>query len=83
MPILRPDLAQTLAFAALVLFAGFYLKHKIALLDRLNIPAPVVGSTPDSRGGPWAPTTEMNNSRIAATKLSFFMAASLSKRSEI
>lgn len=43
MPVFKPDLAQTLAFAAVVLFAGFYLKRKVAVLDRLNIPAPVVG----------------------------------------
>lgn len=45
MPLFKPDAAQTLAFAAVVLFAGLFLKRKIALLDRLNIPAPVVGGT--------------------------------------
>jgi ESS family glutamate:Na+ symporter len=43
LPEFKPDAAQTLAFAALVLFLGLWLKKKIALIDRLNIPAPVVG----------------------------------------
>jgi ESS family glutamate:Na+ symporter len=37
------DLIQTLALAALVLFLGYALKKLWRLLDRLNIPAPVVG----------------------------------------
>lgn len=43
MPLFKPDAAETLALAALVLFAGLLLKRKILLLDRLNIPAPVLG----------------------------------------
>jgi ESS family glutamate:Na+ symporter len=42
-PEFKPDAAQTLAFAAVVLFAGLWLKKKIGVIDRLNIPAPVVG----------------------------------------
>jgi ESS family glutamate:Na+ symporter len=43
LPHFKPDPVQTLAIAALVLFAGLYLKKKIFVIDRLNIPAPVVG----------------------------------------
>lgn len=43
MPLFKPDAAQTLAYAAVVLFVGLFLKRKIAIIDRLNIPAPVVG----------------------------------------
>lgn len=43
MPEFKPDAAQTLALAAVVLLAGLWLKKKIAIVDRLNIPAPVVG----------------------------------------
>lgn len=40
---LKLDFIQTLAVAALVLFLGYALKKLWRLLDRLNIPAPVVG----------------------------------------
>ncbi len=43
MPVFKPDLSQTLAYAAAVLFLGFFIKRKIGVIDRLNIPAPVVG----------------------------------------
>ena len=43
MPHFQPDAAQTLALAALVLLVGLYLKRRIGILDRLNLPAPVVG----------------------------------------
>ena len=43
MPVFQPDAAQTLAYAAVVLFAGLFLKRKIRVIARLNIPAPVVG----------------------------------------
>ena len=43
MPTFKPDAAQTLAFAAVVLYAGLFLKRKVTVIDRLNIPAPVVG----------------------------------------
>lgn len=37
------DLIQTLALVCLVLFAGYALRRRIGVLDRYNIPAPVVG----------------------------------------
>ncbi len=40
---LKLDMIQTLALAALVLFLGYFVKRKLKLLDRINIPAPVVG----------------------------------------
>jgi len=40
---LRLDMIQTVAIAALVLFLGYFIKRRWRLLDRLNIPAPVVG----------------------------------------
>jgi ESS family glutamate:Na+ symporter len=40
---LKLDLLQTLSLAALVYFAGIQLRNRIAWLDRLNIPAAVVG----------------------------------------
>ena len=43
LPNFKPDAVQTLAYAAAVLLAGLFLKHKIRIIDRLNIPAPVVG----------------------------------------
>ena len=43
MPEFKPDAAQTAAFAAVVLYAGLYLKRRVRIIDRLNIPAPVVG----------------------------------------
>ena len=43
MPEFKPDAAQTLAYAAIVLLAGLWLKKKITIVDRLNIPAPVAG----------------------------------------
>jgi ESS family glutamate:Na+ symporter len=41
--VLRLDMIQTLALAALVLFAGYGIRRRVAVLDRYNIPAPVVG----------------------------------------
>lgn len=43
MPNFTPDAAQTLAWAAVVVFTGLFLKQKVRIIDRLNIPAPVVG----------------------------------------
>jgi len=43
LPEFKPDAAQTAAFAAVVLYAGLYLKRRVRIIDRLNIPAPVVG----------------------------------------
>ncbi|NPV83930.1 MAG: sodium/glutamate symporter [Candidatus Aminicenantes bacterium] len=40
---LKLDLVQTVAFAGLVLFAGYGLRRWIKIFDRFNIPAPVVG----------------------------------------
>jgi ESS family glutamate:Na+ symporter len=34
---------QTVALAAVVLFAGYWIRRQIGVLDRFNIPAPVVG----------------------------------------
>ena len=40
---IKLDLLQTLSLAALVYFAGIQLQKRVAWLDRLNIPAAVVG----------------------------------------
>jgi ESS family glutamate:Na+ symporter len=40
---LKLDLLQTLSLAAILYFVGLQLRQRIALLDRLNIPAAVVG----------------------------------------
>ena len=40
---LKLDMIQTLALAALVLFAGYGIRRRVGVLDRYNIPAPVVG----------------------------------------
>lgn len=37
------DMVQTLALASIVLFAGYGIRRRIGVLDRYNIPAPVVG----------------------------------------
>ncbi len=42
-PTISLDMMQTVALAALVLFAGYGIRRKIPILDRFNIPAPVVG----------------------------------------
>jgi len=41
--LLSLDLVQTVALAAVVLFAGYGIKRRVPLLTRYNIPAPVVG----------------------------------------
>ncbi len=43
MTTLKFDLVQTVALAAVVLFAGYGVRRRIGVLDRFNIPAPVVG----------------------------------------
>ena len=43
---MRLDFIQTVAFAGLVLFAGYGLKRMVPVLARYNIPAPVVGGLP-------------------------------------
>ena len=40
---LKLDMIQTLALAAVVLFAGYAIRRRVGVLDRYNIPAPVVG----------------------------------------
>jgi ESS family glutamate:Na+ symporter len=37
------DMIQTTALAAVVLFAGYGIRRRVPILDRFNIPAPVVG----------------------------------------
>jgi ESS family glutamate:Na+ symporter len=37
------DMMQTLAVAAVVLFIGYAIRRRVGVLDRYNIPAPVVG----------------------------------------
>jgi ESS family glutamate:Na+ symporter len=41
--VLSLDLIQTIAFAGLVLFAGYGIRRAVPVLARYNIPAPVVG----------------------------------------
>jgi glutamate:Na+ symporter, ESS family len=40
---LKLDMVQSLALAALVLFFGYGVRRRVGVLDRFNIPAPVVG----------------------------------------
>jgi ESS family glutamate:Na+ symporter len=40
------DLVQTVAFAGVILFAGYGLKRLVPILTRYNIPAPVAGGLP-------------------------------------
>jgi glutamate:Na+ symporter, ESS family len=42
-PSLGLDAIQTLALAAVVLFIGYLVRRRVAVLDKYNIPAPVVG----------------------------------------
>ncbi len=37
------DVASTLAFAAILLLLGYFVKNKVAILDKYCIPAPVIG----------------------------------------
>ncbi len=41
--IVHLDMIQTLALASVVLFLGYGIRRRVAVLDRYNIPAPVVG----------------------------------------
>ncbi len=41
--VFKLDMVQTLALAAVVLFFGYAIRRRIGVLDRYNIPAPVVG----------------------------------------
>jgi ESS family glutamate:Na+ symporter len=40
---IKLDMMQTVALAAVVLFAGYAIRRRVGFLDRYNIPAPVVG----------------------------------------
>lgn len=40
---IKLDMIQTLAVAAVVLFIGYGIRRRVGILDRFNIPAPVVG----------------------------------------
>jgi ESS family glutamate:Na+ symporter len=57
------DFTQTLAFAGLVLFAGYGLKRLIPALTRYNLPAPVIGgllvsgAIAATRRPDWSPVT--------------------------
>jgi len=42
-PTLQLDPIQTVALAAVVLFVGYGIRRRVNLLDRFNIPAPVIG----------------------------------------
>src|SRR4051794_21502133 len=42
-PMLKLDLVQTVAFAGLVLFAGYGIRRVVRPLARNNVPAPVIG----------------------------------------
>lgn len=41
--VFKLDMIQTLALASVVLFAGYAIRRRVGVLDRYNIPAPVVG----------------------------------------
>lgn len=41
--VVKLDMVQTLALASIVLFAGYGVRRRVGVLDRYNIPAPVVG----------------------------------------
>jgi ESS family glutamate:Na+ symporter len=41
--VIKLDMMQTLALAAVVLFFGYGVRRRVGVLDRYNIPAPVVG----------------------------------------
>jgi ESS family glutamate:Na+ symporter len=41
--VFKLDMVQTLALASVVLFAGYAIRRRVGVLDRYNIPAPVVG----------------------------------------
>jgi len=41
--VLTLDMMQTVALAAVVLFVGYGVRRRVGVLDRFNIPAPVVG----------------------------------------
>jgi ESS family glutamate:Na+ symporter len=42
-PVITLDAMQTVALSAVVLFMGYGLRRRVGVLDRFNIPAPVIG----------------------------------------
>ena len=43
MTTLKLDMVQTVALAAIVLFVGYGIRRRVNVLDRFNVPAPVIG----------------------------------------
>ncbi len=41
--VFKLDMVQTLALAAVILFVGYGVRRRVGVLDRYNIPAPVIG----------------------------------------
>ena len=81
------DQVQTLAFAGVVLFAGYGLRRLVPLLARYNIPAPVIGGllmaafVAISRSNGWTPlafTTTLQSPLMIAFFTSIGFAASIS-----
>ncbi|HEU5303559.1 MAG TPA: sodium/glutamate symporter [Gemmatimonadales bacterium] len=70
------DLLQTLSLAAIVYFAGIQLQKRIAWLDRLNIPAAVVGgllfTTLVLILRQWSITIQLDTSMQATLSVAFF-----------
>ena len=73
---LKLDLLQTLTLAALVYFGGIQLRKRIAWLDRLNIPAAVVGgllfTTVVLLLRQWSITIQLDTSMQATLSVAFF-----------
>jgi glutamate:Na+ symporter, ESS family len=73
---LKLDLLQTLTLAALVYFGGIQLRKRIAWLDRLNIPAAVVGgllfTTMVLLLRQWSITIQLDTSMQATLSVAFF-----------
>ena len=73
---LKLDLLQTLSLAGLVYFGGIQLRKRIAWLDRLNIPAAVVGglvfTTLVVLLRQWSVTIQLDTSMQATLSVAFF-----------
>jgi ESS family glutamate:Na+ symporter len=73
---IKLDLLQTLSLAALVYFGGIQLRKRIAWLDRLNIPAAVVGgllfTTLVLLLRNWSITIQLDTSMQATLSVAFF-----------
>ena len=73
---LKLDLLQTLSLAGLVYFGGIQLRKRIAWLDRLNIPAAVVGglvfTTLVLLLRHWSVTIQLDTSMQATLSVAFF-----------